>query len=202
MEELSSKMRNQVRRSFKECDIRRVTPEEMLREGYEVFRSATEHYRVKAVTPTPAEYASRIENGGADMEYWAAYAKDTGRMIAFCINKVFNSYCEYQTMKAVPEYQRSHYPYYGLIYEMNRHYLSERGLSFVNDGARSVTNHSNIQPFLIEKFKFRKAYCRLRIIYKWWLGLSVRLLYPFRRFIPVSGIVNLLNLEAMRRGEL
>ncbi|MGM9704630.1 MAG: hypothetical protein ACI3YB_01395 [Prevotella sp.] len=50
---------------------------------------------------------------------------------------------------------------------MNRHYLENRKLKFVSDGARSITNHSNIQPFLIDKFKFRKAYCNIRLTYKW-----------------------------------
>lgn len=34
MEELSAKMRNQIRRSFKTCDIRMVSKEEMLSDGY------------------------------------------------------------------------------------------------------------------------------------------------------------------------
>ena len=56
-------------------------------------------------------------------------------------------------MKADPAYLRnSTYPYYGLIYEMNRYYLQELCLKYVSDGARSITEHSGIQPFLIEKF--------------------------------------------------
>lgn len=54
-------------------------------------------------------------------------------------------------------------PYYDLIYEMNRYYVEECKLQSVNDGARSLTEHSNIQLFLESKFWFRKAYCRLCI---------------------------------------
>ena len=35
---------------------------------------------------------------------------------------------------------------------MNRYYLEELKLKYVNDGARSITEHSNIQPFLIDTF--------------------------------------------------
>ena len=81
--------------------------------------------------------------------------------MAFCMYAV----TAYRTMKAIPKYQKL-YAYYDLIYEMNRYYLEKRKVKYVNDGARSITNHSNIQLFLIDKFKFRKAYCRLEITYK------------------------------------
>lgn len=105
-------------------------------------------------------------------------------------------------MKANPAYlKNSTYPYYGLIYEMNRYYLDELKLKYVNDGARSITEHSNIQPFLIEKFNFRKAYCKLQIEYQWWMKLGVNVLYPFRNIIPVRTVKAILNMEAMKRGE-
>ena len=83
---------------------------------------------------------------------------------------------------------------------MNRYYLDERKVMYVNDGARSITNHSNIQPFLIDKFNFRKAYCHLEIKYKWWLEFAVKCLYPFRKIIPVRQIKAILDMEAMARG--
>ena len=75
------------------------------------------------------------------------------------------------------------YPYYGLIYEMNRHYLGEKKLRYVNDGSRTITEHSKIQEFLIHNFKFRKAYCKLKIYYKWWLSVVIKVLFPFRNMV-------------------
>ena len=85
---------------------------------------------------------------------------------------------------------------------MNRYYLEERKVKYVNDGARSITNHSNIQPFLIDKFKFRKAYCHLSIKYKWWLAVAINCLFPFRKLIPLRHVKALLDMEAMARGEV
>lgn len=101
-------------------------------------------------------------------------------------------------MKCIPSaLHNSTYPYYGLIFEMNRYYLDELKLKYVNDGARSITNHSNIQPFLIDTFHFRKAFCRLHIEYRGikWL---VRILFPFRKIMPRK-IKALLDMEAMAR---
>ena len=40
---------------------------------------------------------------------------------------------------------------YGLLLKMNQYYLDEIGVKYVMDGARSITEHSNIQPFLESK---------------------------------------------------
>lgn len=75
-------------------------------------------------------------------------------------------------------------------------------MKYVCDGARSIIEHSNIQPFLIDKFYFHKAYCQLEIVYKWYVGIIVVMLYLLRKLIKHSGVTTLLNQEAIARGEL
>ena len=69
-------------------------------------------------------------------------------MIVWALNKVKKRSVNYMTLKAIPELMNRHYPYYGLLYEMGRYYLAEKGYSYVSDGWRSISGHSNIQPFL------------------------------------------------------
>lgn len=200
MEELSSKMRNQVKKCFKTMRVEKISSEFLIEYGYEVFVAATDNYKVKAIPPTRSEFESRINNA-EENEFWACFDLETDSIVAFCMNAVSNECCEYRTMKAIPEYQKK-YAYYGLIYEMNRYYLEKRGLKYVNDGARSITNHSNMQPFLIDKFNFRKAYCNLEIHYKWWLSFVINVLFPFRKMIPMRQVRALLDMEAMARGQI
>lgn len=200
MEELSSKMRNQVKRCFKTMRVEKISAEYLLENGYEVFVQASENYRIKSVPPTINEFKERILNG-SENEFWGVIDIDTNKLVAFSMNTVTPESCEYRTMKAIPKYQKL-YAYYGLIYEMNRYYLDERKVMYVNDGARSITNHSNIQPFLIDKFNFRKAYCHLDMKYKWWLNLAVKCLYPFRKNINIRQIRSFLDMEAMARGQI
>lgn len=195
MEELSSKMRNQVKKCFKTMRVAQISPAELKEKGYPVFVDASNSYRVKSVPPTQQEFNTRIDNA-EENEFWGCFDIETDKLVAFSMNAVTNESCEYRTMKAIPAYQKQ-YAYYGLIYEMNRFYLEERKLKYVNDGGRSITDHSNIQPFLIEKFNFRKAYCNFDIHYKWWLGAMIKVLYPFRKLIKVRQVQSLLNMEAM-----
>lgn len=202
MDELSSKMRNQVKKSLKTYYVERISPDEFKRIGLSIYNSAQENYRIKASLvsqETINEMAAIADKG--DVDIWAVYTKEGRIPVAIAYNTVSSDCCEYNTMKCNPAYLRnSTYPYYGLIFEMNRYYLQELGLKYVNDGARSITEHSNIQPFLIEKFNFRKAYCHLNIHYKWWFGLAVKCLYPFRKIIPNHKVKSILNMEAMARG--
>lgn len=197
MEELSSKMRNQVRKSLTNYEFRRMTREELLAQGYPVHRAAAEGYKVKADVPTEEEFRQGMMNG-PENDWWGAFDRTDGHLAAFAKNIVYEHSCNYSVMKAIPG-ELSRYPYYGLIYSMNQYYLDECRVRYVCDGARSVTEHSNIQPFLIQKFNFRKAYCRLNIVYKPWLALVVKVLYPFRKRVPVTMVRSLLNQEAMTR---
>ena len=124
-------------------------------------------------------------------------------MIGFCANWLWSDAVEYGLVGVLPEYKRecTAYPYYGLFYSMNQYYLQEKGFRYVTDGSRSITEHSNIQPFLEEKFLFRKSYCHLAIHYKWWMKLAVKILYPFRKRIKNNNVRAILNMEAMQNEE-
>jgi len=198
MEELSSKMRNQVKKCFKTMRFARLSPKDLKENGYSVFVEASKSYKVESVPPTREEFNTRIDNA-EENEFWGCFEIETDKLVAFSMNAVTNESCEYRTMKAIPAYQKQ-YAYYGLIYGMNRYYLEERKLKYVNDGGRSITNHSNIQPFLIDKFNFRKAYCQLRIVYKPWFGVVIKVLFPFRMFIKHPRASAILRQEAWARG--
>jgi len=201
MEELSTKVRNQVRRALNTLDIRLISKDELLEKGYEVHRRAFENYKEKGEIPTRESFEERINSCNDEHQFWGCFDKTNGVLAAFSINRIHEEHCNYEIFKALPEYLKGHYPFYGLLFTMNKFYLEDQKLQYVCDGARSVTEHSNIQPFLIEKFKFRRAYCRLQTEYKWWLKSAVGLLYPLRKTIPVKEIKHILNLEAMSRGK-
>ena len=205
LEELSASARRDVRRSFRTYDIVPLSAAQLVAEGYEVVSQAQQSYRVKSAVVSREQFEAQVEQyvAAGDKEFWGAVTKQEGKLVAVAICTVKQSSCEYNTLKCLPwALKDGSQPYYGLIFHMNEHYLSERGMRYVNDGARSLTEHSNIQPFLMQKFKFRKAYCRVALRYKWYVALAVKMLYPFRRFIGVQKVKALLALEAVARGEI
>jgi len=176
----------------------------MLNYGYLIFCEALKGYKVPAKPISKNSFINRINNEvkGGNVDYWMVFEKETNKAVALSINIILNNTCLYSTMKAIPFYlKNSTYPYYGLIYEMNRYYFERNEIKYVCDGARTITEHSNIQLFLIEKFNFRKAYCQLQIVYIWWMKILVNLLYNFRKIIPFRKVKSILNMEAMKRNK-
>ncbi|MBR6091473.1 MAG: hypothetical protein IKQ09_01475 [Bacteroidales bacterium] len=199
IDELPAKVRNQVRKSYKTYDIRLVSPEEMQEKGFALFNESRARFGGD-LSVTKEQWAQRVNGGKGDQDFWLAIDKETGKAEGFGINRIVDDYCSYVSMGVNPDAPKSTYPMYGLILEMNRYYLEELKLKYVCDGARSTTEHSNIQPFLEEKFKFRKAYCDLQLFYKPWLGLVVKILFPFRKIIKNKKIMAFLYQESMARG--
>jgi len=198
IDELPAKVRNQVRKSLKTYDIRLVSSEEMQEKGFELFNESRARFG-DDLSVTKEQWAKRVNGGKGGQDFWLAIDKETGKAEGFGINHIIEDYCSYVSMGVNPDAPKSTYPMYGLILEMNRYYLEGRKLKYVCDGARSITEHSNIQPFLEEKFKFRKAYCDLQMFYKPWLSLIVNVLFPFRKIIKQKKIQALLYQESMSR---
>lgn len=202
MEELSSKTRQKVRKSLKTYDFKIIDLGILKEFGLDIENRAHARFAVKANEMSQEEFDQRLinEQNEGGYEYWGVFKKDGGEMVGFAIVKVNYGYCFYNYSRMVPECLGNTFPFYGLYYARNQYYLEEKGLKFVSDGSRSITEHSNIQPFLMEVFKFRKAYCDLQVVYKWWMQPIISLLYPFRKWMPHK-VQSVLRLEAMHRGK-
>ena len=202
LDEFSSNERNKIRRSDKTLDFKRISLELLRSEGWNILKATYEDYAVSDRDMDETVFLNYLSDcEKQDFDYWGIFDQD--RLIGFCTVWLWlpNS-CEYGLIGILPEYKHNNtYPYYGLFYKMNEYYLGEKGFRYVADGARSITEHSHIQDFLIQNFSFRKAYCQLEVHYCWWMKLAVKMLYPFRKIIPLQRIKAILNMEAMQRGE-
>lgn len=200
--ELPFSTRRNIRRSLRFYDIRKISLEEFSEVALPIISSAQKSYNIKCHVINDNEFDEMIKKyeEDSDKEFWLVERKDNKEAVAISINRIKEDSCEYDDMKCKPESLKDRtYPYYGLIFTMNQYYLEERKLKYVNDGSRTITDHSNIQEFLIHNFKFRKAYCKLNIYYKWWLSVVIKVLFPIRNLIPFRNIRAILRLEEYSR---
>lgn len=199
--DLPSKTRNQIRRALRDCVIMPVTARQLIDDGgYEVYRLAFGRYHnIERPASSKSKWINDLQNG-SNKEYWGVYEKNSGNLIAWAMNTVNGKSVSYNTLKAIPEMMNKHYPYYGLLYEMNKYYLKERRFDYVSDGWRSVSQHSGIQPFLEKNFMFRKAFCNMRLHYAPWFGISVKCLFYIRRLkLLPTAVRNILKFEEINR---
>ncbi len=202
MESLHSKCRNQVRRALKTLDLQLVERQAFLDEGgYKCYIESFKRYKIKSSVPLSEEqFAEHILKMQSGAELWVAIERESGQMVAYAEVLCQNGCAKYTALKGIPENLNKYYPFYGLLFQMNRYYIEEKNFLYVTDGARSVSEHSNIQNFL-DKFNFRRAYCRLNVTYVWWLKLILNLLYPFRKMFGHGKLSYLLRFEAINRNE-
>lgn len=200
--ELKQKVRYAVRQGGENFVIRRCGREEILLHGYPVYVSAFERYQTFEKCMSSVEFYQAIAKMPDEVEFWIVEDRKDGGMRAFAENIVMDDCCFYSSMWFTAEaLKRS--GAYALVHAMNSHYLNERGFRYVSDGARNISHQTKIHEFLQGKFRFRKAYCRLKVEYCWWVSVAVLVSYPFRvplKLIRLSARLDvLLEQERIRR---
>lgn len=200
--ELPFSARRNIRRALRFYNIKKISLKEFSEIAFPIITSAQQSYKIKCRVINKNEFDEMIRNyeKESDKEFWVVERKDNGEPVAISINRIKNDSCEYDDMKCKPEALNDRtYPYYGLIFTMNKHYLEEKKMKYINDGSRSLTEHSNIQEFLMHNFGFRKAYCKLHIFYKWWFFVVIKALFPLRNHIKIRNIKAILKMEEYSR---
>ena len=196
--ELPFSARRNIRRALRFYNIKKISLKEFSEIAFPIITSAQHSYKIKCHVINRNEFDEMIRNyeKESDKEFWVVERKDNGEAVAISINRIKSDSCEYDDLKCKPEALNDRtYPYYGLIFTMNKHYLEEKKMKYVNDGSRSISGHSNIQEFLMHNFGFRKAYCKLHIFYKWWFFVVIKALFPFRKCITFRNLRSVLRLE-------
>jgi len=160
LNELPAKNRSEIRRGLKNCDVKMVDSDFIAEHGYHVYASALENYtgaKIKAITENQFKRNILLEKDFHDIRhYWGVLHND--KLIAYSANYIYDTIeVDYTAIKFHPDYLKL-YPSYALIYTMNQYYLKEKSFEYVNDGFRNILHQTNIQKYLIEKFRFRKEY--------------------------------------------
>lgn len=202
-DELSSRTRNKVRRAKDNFEYKLVDLEFIRQNAYPIIKETFTDYHTNDRPMSETIFNTYLDEcAQSTFDYWGIFDKRTTRFVGFCTVHIWDNCGEYGVSGIQTHYKHNaSYPYYGLYFEMNRYYLNEHKFKYVTDSARTITNHSEIQDFLIHYFSFRKAYCQLEVHYQWWMKMAVRMLYPFRNIIKSPRVKAVLNMEAMRRGE-
>ena len=152
--------------------------EELKRNGYQVYLSAFQRYDTYMHPLTVNQFYERLDQLDPTItDLWGVYNEQS--MIAYAEVKKYDDMRHLGIIKFHPEYMKD-YPSYALFFALIEHYLTDERIKYISNGTRSLSHDTNIQDFLIQKFNFRKAYCRLNIYYKMPLGFIVKMLYPFR----------------------
>ncbi|MBT7895680.1 MAG: hypothetical protein HN564_01670 [Flavobacteriales bacterium] len=184
----SANTRSKINRGFKKLTVRKISKSELLKDGYSVYKNALKRYNFILNVLSNKQFISEIENLDENWDLWGVYTLNTNKLVAYSLNRLVDDYCDYSTIKFDPSFLKN-YSSYVLYYSMNKYYLNDKNFQYVNNGTRSVSHQTNIHDFLIDKFKFRKAYCKMEVAYSPLLKFFVKYLFFMRHiisFIPLN----------------
>lgn len=165
IELLSSNTRSKIRRGMKKCKVEKVSIDYVARNGYAVYIKAYKRYNTKNPEVVDEErfYRNLIRTAKWPEihDYWGVFCGN--KFVAYAHVLLFSDIeASYTYFKFDPDYLRFYISYI-LIQEMNKYYLGEKFVSYVNDGFRNLFHKTTFQEFLIEKFHFKKAFINLSV---------------------------------------
>lgn len=178
--ELSAKNRNEINRGLRNCKVERIEANFLANNGLDVYISALKKrgglgkYIIRE-----KDFKDKIlktKDFDDIVHYYGVFYDN--RLVGYSENHVYeNIEVNYSTIKIGPNFL-NYYPSYALIYEMNKFYLQKEKFQYVHGGFRNILHKTNMQRYLIEKFKFRKAYTNLDILYKPYLSAFLSTTFP------------------------
>lgn len=183
LNDFSSKMRNQIKKGIRAFYVKKVNSLEIANKAYSVYEKAMLYYGCKNIINETDFYKniSRMSDN-IENDFWGVYSLTNDKIVGYAHCVVKESTCGYNVVKLDPLYIKE-YSGYALFYTVNDYYLNKLGVKYVHNGTRSISHDTNIQDFLVNKFMFRKAYCKLNVVYSWKVKFLVCILYFFRKLI-------------------
>ena len=89
IDELSAKMRNQVRKSLKTYEVELIDRECFLSIALDIFNKALAAYKVKAKPMDEETFTRTCDGWGNNAEFWCAYQKEGHIHVALAVNGIF-----------------------------------------------------------------------------------------------------------------
>lgn len=180
---MKSKHRYYIKQGIKNFDVRRLNHEEF--EEYkcrllEIINTVrVNDYHLLAV--------EKIAEPNENQYYLGAFDKEKGMLDGWALITEHDDYIELTSLKVLPECEKRSINaalVYGLINIYGDKLCKDL---YICNGTRTINHPTQFNAYLRRMFEFRKAYCRLRIHYRWFVKLAVILLRPFRKRIVTIG---------------
>jgi len=206
LEILSSKLRNQIRRGLKNCEIRKIDALWLAEFGYTCYSKAFQRYKSsKPIEKKTFVVQEKLKDNFDCFEFWGVFVE--GELAGYCECIIIDNRLAINIVKYYPKYLRL-YSAYALTYTILNYYINEKKVSYISNSMRSIAHDTKMQEFLM-KFNFRREFCRLNVVYSQLFGVGVKTAFMLEplvsfslRFFPASisaRINTLLKQEEIRR---
>lgn len=183
IDELPSKStRKNLRKSLSVYTYRLATKDEMIEYGYQIQCECDERFGIPP-RYTNDEFRAFVERAfERHQEFWIGYHTESMEPAMWELISIRSDYVIENSERLSYKFIQ-HNPTYGLNWTIAKYYLKEKVYKYIEAGEKSLSEHSNVQDFLIDKFCFRKAYCHLQVWVHPLLRTALFLAQPFKKLL-------------------
>ena len=182
-DKLSANSRKKIRQSMKKCTVRRIDAIENIDALYECFKQAFRRYE-NATNYSSYESFKQgcIRDAKAGLEYWACYDDESSLLIGYMIITIYKDCVELNTTKLHPDFLKkgTSAALYSTVLD---HYLNLKKKKYLVSGTRNINHKTNTEEYKIGTFGYRRAYCKLNVVYNPKFKWVIDFLYLFRRIL-------------------
>ncbi len=207
--QLKAKRRYTINKGIKNFDVHQIDPLDYKEALFEIQSEAYSVYPKKYRPQLDKESVLKSIDGWTQFVVLGAFFRETDELVGYALMVENTVRCvDFKALKVKPSFEK--YAVNAALVEgiMKQYesFLAEGG--FICDGARNVNHETSFQDYLEKYFGFRKAYCKLHIVYNPKVKWIIKSLYAFRKiFSKLDGIkivhqINgIMRMEEIRRNE-
>jgi hypothetical protein len=197
-ENLKARRRYNITKARKNFLIKQIDPLNYVDDIYEISLDAFLGYSYKIeFSYQDAKRMCEALSGKENTIFLGAFLRESGELCGFSWLEV-KGRCIYMVeQKVIREYERLLIN--AALCDATCLILNERISSgyYLYDGDRNVLHQTNFQDYLIKLFGFRRAYCKLHIIYRPIVKPIISILFVFRNLISL--MANRTNCEFIKK---
>lgn len=184
---LSSNSRKHIKEAYRKTKIEKIDPVTCVESLFECSHNAFLKYKSASNEPSFENFKNQcLSSAMKNIEYWAGFDLVTDKLIGWLNVACHDSWVEIVTAKFDPEYLKLRVSD-ALYATVLGYYLNDEKKLYVSSGCRSISHETNTQEYKEQHFGYRKAFCKLNIVYSSKMGFFVKILYPLRLMIDFAG---------------
>lgn len=187
--DVSAKNRKSIRQAIKKCHVKKIEIANYIEDLWECYSSAQSRYKN---ADNRVDKEAFISGLNYQLDWWAGFDCETDKMIGWLNVRVEEDYVEIQSAKFHVDFL-SRCVSDALYHHVLEYYLNVLNKKYLSSGSRNINHNTNTQEYKIKRFGYRKAYCRLHVLYNPKIRIWVKLLYPFRKVLKLFDKITIMH---------
>ncbi len=187
LSKLNSHDRRNVISYRKKCYAKVIRPTDYAESLFDCYKKSFQSY--------PEKYRPKhfyFEQFTKDLTSWcdekyrlyAVFTNEENLLIGFALVTIKGAFVKMTMQKTNPEYEN--YRSNAALVDCMLNDLNEKlksGDIIITNGSRSIKHETNFNAYLEKYFGFRKAYARLKVVYRFPFGIIIKFMKPFMKFL-------------------